>query len=150
MYDGFTGPVTSNGKLSDTLPIKTGVCQGCLLSPLLFLITIDWTMKMSVDGQRTGRQWKPFEQLGDLDFSDDLALIAGTHTHIQCKTTRLHEDSKQIGLRINVGKTKVMRLNTKTHHHIVIEDSYLSFAISRPQTDLLTGGGPSFAISRLI
>ncbi len=71
IYDGFTGQVISNGKLSDPINIKTGVRQGCLLSPLLFLVAIDWTMKKAVDGQRTGLQWTPFQQLEDLDFADD-------------------------------------------------------------------------------
>ena len=52
----------------------------------------------------------------------DLALTRWwcfwTHTHIQRKTTRLHEHSKQI----NVGKTNVMRLNTKTHQPVTIEE----------------------------
>ena len=121
MYDGFTSQVISHGMLSDTLLIKTGLRQGCLLSPLLFLISIDWTMKMSMDGQRTGLQWIPLGQLEDLDFADALALISGTHTNIQSMTTRLHEHSKQIGLRVNVGKTKVLRLKTKAHQPITIE-----------------------------
>ncbi|XP_061773914.1 uncharacterized protein LOC133563667 isoform X1 [Nerophis ophidion] len=44
MYDVLTGQV-----LSDTLLIKTGVRQ-----VLLFLISINWTMNISVDSQRTG------------------------------------------------------------------------------------------------
>ena len=125
MYNGFTGQVISNGKLSDTLQIKTGVRQGCLLSPLLFLVAIDWTMKKSVDGQRTGLQWTPFTQLEDLDFADDLALISGTHTQMQQKTNKLHEHSKQLGLMINVGKTKVIRINTKSHQGINIKEQPL-------------------------
>lgn len=34
MYDEFTGQVISYGKLLDTLLRKTGVHQGCPLSPL--------------------------------------------------------------------------------------------------------------------
>ena len=152
MYVGFTGQVIANGKLSDALHIKTGVRQGCLLSPLLFLIAIDWVMKMSVDGQRTGIQWNPFEQLEDLDFADDLALISGSHTHIQQKTTKLHEISKQLGLRINAGKTKVMRLNTKSHQPITIEEQSLEDVVEFVYlgSNISTDGGADKDVELLI
>ncbi|XP_061773915.1 uncharacterized protein LOC133563667 isoform X2 [Nerophis ophidion] len=68
----------------------------------------------------TGLRRNPFEQLEDLDLDDDLALISGTHAHIQHKTT-----SKQIAFKRNTGKTKVMRLNTKSYQPITIEEHHL-------------------------
>ena len=47
IYEGFTGHVIFSGQVSEGFQIGTGVRQGCLLSPLLFLIAIDWTMKKS-------------------------------------------------------------------------------------------------------
>lgn len=41
MYQDFSGRVICKGKLSDAYSITTGVRQGCLLSPLIFLIAID-------------------------------------------------------------------------------------------------------------
>ena len=49
MYDGFSGQVICKGKLSAGFSIKTGVCQGCLLSPLLFLKTTEHQDWHSVD-----------------------------------------------------------------------------------------------------
>ena len=60
MYEGFTGHVIFNGQVSEGFQIGTGVRQGCLLSPLLFLIAIDWTMKRSTEHHRTGIQWNLF------------------------------------------------------------------------------------------
>ena len=85
MYEGFTGHVIFNGQVSEGFQIGTGVRQGCLLSPLLFLIAIDWTMKRSTEHHRTGIQWNLFSQLEDLDFVDDLALLSETNKHIQQK-----------------------------------------------------------------
>ena len=95
--------------------------MGCLLSPLLFLIAIDWTMKRSTEHHRTGIQWNLFSQLEDLDFADDLALLSETHKHMQQKTERLQEKSSQLGLKINVGKTKVMKVNSRSSEPISLE-----------------------------
>ncbi|KAI0224962.1 hypothetical protein LSAT2_024073 [Lamellibrachia satsuma] len=117
----FTGRVIFNGQVSEGFQIGTGVRQGCLISPLLFLIAIDWTMKRSTEHHRTGIQWNLFSQLEDLDFADDLALLSETHKHMQQKTERLQEKSSQLGLKINVGKTKVMKVNSRSSEPISLE-----------------------------
>ena len=45
------------------------------MSGFLFLLEVDWVMRRSVDGARTGIRWKMTNMLEDLDFADDLALI---------------------------------------------------------------------------
>ncbi|KAL0165193.1 hypothetical protein M9458_040946 [Cirrhinus mrigala] len=90
--------------------IKTGVRQGCLLSPFLFLLVIDWIMKTTTAGRNNGIQWTPWTQLEDLDFADDLALLS--HNQMQDKTTRLATTSARTGLVINRRKTELMKINT--------------------------------------
>ena len=140
MYQDFSGRVISKGNLSNTFAITTGVRQGCLLSPLIFLIAIDWIMRRTTKDQRTGIQWTLLTQLEDLDFADDLALVSENHTHMQQKTDRLQTNSEQLGLKINTGKTKTMRLNPSKQDPITlrgetIEDvehfTYLGSNISR-------------------
>ena len=70
------GHVIFKGQVSEGFQIGTGVRQGCLLSLLLFLVNIDWTMKRSTEHHRTGIQWNLFSQLEDLDFVDDLELLS--------------------------------------------------------------------------
>ena len=45
LYEEYTCQVVHNGKLSDEFAVTTGVRQGCLLSPLLFLVVLDWVTK---------------------------------------------------------------------------------------------------------
>ena len=41
LYDDFSAQVLHNGQTTEQLNMRTGVIQGCLLSPPLFLVTLD-------------------------------------------------------------------------------------------------------------
>ena len=99
-------------KISKTFPVNSGVRQGCILSPMLFLITIDWVMRQTTADKARGIQWTLLSHLEDLDFADDLALLASKSEHLQKKTDRLVNFASQTGLDINTAKTKVMSINT--------------------------------------
>ena len=50
--------VVHDGQLTKNFGIRTGVRQGCLLSPFLLILVIDWIMKTETKGKRNGIQWK--------------------------------------------------------------------------------------------
>ena len=70
----------------------------------------------------SGIQWS---QLEDLGFADDLALLSHNHEQMQSKTTRLAAASKRTGLKINKGKSKVMRINTINENPTTVEGERL-------------------------
>ena len=72
---------------TDPFKIRTGVKQGCLLSPLVFLVVMDWITREPLMNERTGIQWTLTEQLEDLNFSDDVCLISANQ--MQRKTVNL-------------------------------------------------------------
>ena len=49
----------------------------------------------------------------DLDFADDVVLLANRYVDIQDKTDVMAEKAKGIGLDVNIDKTKVLRMNTR-------------------------------------
>ena len=122
-YSGMTCRVIHNGELTDQFEIKTGVRQGCLLSPFLFLLAIDWIMRTTTEQRKNGIQWTLWTQLDDLDFADDLALLSHNHQQMQAKTNILAETSSEVGLNIHEGKTKSMRVNTTSTQPIILGDS---------------------------
>ena len=93
--------VIHEGKLNESFDVKTGVKQGCLLYPFLFLLAIDYTMRESTEGKRNRIQWTMWQQLDDLDFANDIALISSTRQQMLEKTSLLAETSTKLGLRPN-------------------------------------------------
>ena len=102
-----------DGKLTEPFSIQTGVRQGCLLSPTIFLMVVDWVMRQSTAGQRTGIQWTFKKQLEDLDFADDISLLSHKQQDAQEKLCWLAAEAEKTALQINTGKTEAMRVNNK-------------------------------------
>ena len=44
-FQDMSCKIVHAGQLSESFEVKTGVRQGCLLSPFLFLLVIDWIIK---------------------------------------------------------------------------------------------------------
>ena len=68
---------------------------------------------------------KPWLQLDDLDFADDLALLSHTHRQMQEKANSVKDSSAQIGLHINRGKTKILRINTTIIEPVQLDEDLL-------------------------
>lgn len=109
-YINFKCRILHNGNLSDPILCQSGVRQGCILSPLLFLIVLDEVLATTMDGKKTGIQWslRSNDHLEDLDFADDIALLSQKRSSMQAKLTSLSENAKKVGLNINISKTKSM------------------------------------------
>ena len=120
IYQDMNCRVTHAGQLSECFEVKTGVRQGCLLSPFLFLLVIDWIMKTTTTGRNNGIQWTLLTQLDDLDFADDLALLSHNHSQMQDKTTRLENASAGVGLKINRKKTELLKINTTASTPVIV------------------------------
>ena len=111
LYEGFKTNVICGQQLTEELDIKTGVKQGCILSPFLFCLEIDWIMKRTDIRVKSGIIWTFKDSLGDIDFADDISLLAHSHIDIQSKTEKLVRNAAKVGLHVNKDKTKTMRNN---------------------------------------
>ena len=67
-----------------SIPMRNGVKQGCALSPLLFNIVLDTALSKANDTQR-GIRWTLTDRLEDLDYADDICLLAYIFNDIRTK-----------------------------------------------------------------
>ncbi|VDP74975.1 unnamed protein product [Schistosoma curassoni] len=112
--DGLQCEQVHGGQLTDAFQVRIGVRQGCLLSPFLFLLVIDWIVKTSTSEGKNGIQWTAQNQLDDLDFADDLALLSHTHEQMQIKTASVSTVSASVGLNIRKGKPRSSSTTQRT------------------------------------
>ena len=138
--------------MTKPIEIKTGVREGCLLSPLLFLIILDWVSKDVYEGKRLGLQWTLTQRLEDLDYADDLCLLTHRLVDMKEKGERLHETGGLFGLKINIQKTKEMRIGVSQQESLELhgepvermsEFTYLGSIISE------TGGNDEDKTARI-
>ena len=127
-YEDYECAVEDQGEICSWFRIKTGVKQGCNMSGFLFLIVMDWIMNRSVGQGEDGIRWKFTSKLDDLDFADDIVLLSSTRQQLQNKTARIDREAKRVGLKINVDKTKVMKINAKNQEGIDINGSNIDEA----------------------
>ena len=105
--------------------VRSGVYQGCILSPILFNIALDYIMRQTTQNTQHGIQWSFFSQLEDLDYADDIALLSTTSNHLQKKAQLLTDNALKTGLQINQKKTKAMCTNLKEPPQIKIDEEEL-------------------------
>ena len=75
------------------------------MSPMLFLVAIDWVMRRTVGNKRRGIRWTLTSMLEDIDFADDIVLLSSNDNHLQKKTNDLNLNAMKIDLKINKKKT---------------------------------------------
>ena len=109
---GYMCGVVHEDCVSEPFPVRARVRQGCILSPLMFLVVTDAVMRNVNRDRRRGIRWGLVDRLEDLDFADDLCLFSEAHREMQAKLGDLTEEAGKVGLAINVKKTKVLRVNT--------------------------------------
>lgn len=120
-YEGASSRVLHEGQLSEPFVTISGVKQGCALSPLLFITTLDLIFDV-VTKESTGLNWRINERLCDLAYADDVILLSTKHQDMQNMIDKMVTESGKLGLKINTKKTKSMRVNVNNATPFVINN----------------------------
>jgi hypothetical protein len=110
-------------KESNKIKINKGVRQGDTISPKLFTAclekifrSIDWTEKgINVNGER----------FNHLRFADDIIIITDNLNNIESMLKDLDIASRNCGLKMNMGKTKIMAGPTATSKPVKLNGTLL-------------------------
>ena len=84
-----------------SLEVTTGIRQGCRLCLTLFVLVLDSVTNKVVTSRKRGTQWRMMERLDDVDFADDLRLLAQRWSDIKAKLKKLENEATEAGLKIN-------------------------------------------------
>ena len=68
-------------------------------------------------------QWSMKERLEDLDYVDDICLLAQRFCDMEEKLKRLKEEAELVGLLININKTKRMGVNVSNIQKFRLEET---------------------------
>ena len=86
-------------------------------------MVLDDVMLKTLNGKTRGITWKLTRTLEDLDYADDICLMAHKQTDMHEKLKDLVKESSKVGLKVNIDKTKELRINTKNTSFLSIEGS---------------------------
>ena len=118
LYKNSKSAVMVDGGLSDPFDVTTGVLQGDVLAPFLFVVLVDYLLKKATSQLDSGvvthprrSRRHPAKSLNDLDFADDIALLESSISRAQAQLTKTAEAVADLGLVISAPKTEYMTVN---------------------------------------
>ena len=107
LYAGQEATVRT-GHGTDWFQIGKGVHQGCILSPSLFNLNAEYIMrKAGLEEAQAGIQIAR-RNINNLRYADDTTLMAESKEELKSLLKKVKEESENVGLKLNIQKTKIM------------------------------------------
>ena len=89
------------GSVGDWFTVMTGVRQGCILSPLLFALVIDWITRKALTSLDVSLELTNGKRLCDLDYADDIVLLDSSIDRMRKLTEGVEDEGRKVGLCMN-------------------------------------------------
>ena len=106
LYAGQEATVRTRHGTTDWFQIGKRVCQDCILSPCIFNLYADYTMRNArVDEAQAGIKITR-RNINNLRYTDDITLMVESKKEL--KSLLMKENSEKVGLKLNSHKTKIM------------------------------------------
>ena len=92
----------------DWVQIGKGVHQGCILSPCLFNLCIEYIMRNTGLEEAQAGIKIARRNLNNLRYADDTIFMAESGEELKSLLMKVKEESEKVGLKLNIQKTKIM------------------------------------------
>ena len=104
---------TGHGKM-DWFQTGKGVHQGCILSPCLFNLHVEYIMRNAgLDEAQAGTKIAG-GNINNLRYADDTTLMAESKEKLRNLQMQVKEESEKVDLKLNIKKTKIMASGPNT------------------------------------
>ena len=107
LYAGQEAAVRTGHGTTLWFKIGKGVCQGCILSPCLFNLYAEYIMKNTALDEAQAGMKTAGRNINNLRYADDTTLMAESE-ELKSLLIKVKEESKKLGLKLNIQKTKIM------------------------------------------
>ena len=102
LYAGQEATVRTGHETTDWFQIGKGVCQGCILSPCLFNLYIEYiTRNAGLDEAQAGIKIAG-RNSNNLRYADDITLMAESKEELKRLLMKVKEESEKVGLTLNI------------------------------------------------
>ena len=108
LYAGQEATVRSGHGTTDWFQIGKGVHQGCILSPCLFNLYAEYTMR-NFGLKETQAEIKiAGRNINSLRYADDTTFMAESEEELISLLMKVKEESEKVGLKFSIQKTNIM------------------------------------------
>ena len=108
LYAGQEATVRIGHGTTDWFQIGKGVCQGCILSPCLFNLYAEYIMRNTGLEEAQAGIKIARRNRNSLRYADDTTLMAESEEELKSLLMKVKEENKEVDLKLNIHKTKIM------------------------------------------
>ena len=117
LYAGQEVTVRTGYKTTDWFQIRKGVHQGCIMSPCLFKLYVEYFMQNNrLDEAQAGIKIAG-RNISNLRYTDNTTFIAESEK-LKSLLMKVREESEKVGLKLSSQKTKIMAFDPITSWQI--------------------------------
>ena len=107
LYAGQEATVRTGHGTTDWFQIGKGIHQGCILSPYLFNLHAEYSMRNAGLEEAQAGIKTAWRNINNLRYADDTTLMAESE-ELKSLLMKVKEESEKVGLKLNIHKTKIM------------------------------------------
>ena len=112
LYAGQKATVRTGHGTTDWFQIGKGVCQGCILSPCLFNLYVEYIMRNAgLEEAQAGIR----RNINNFRYADNTTLMAESEEELKHLLMKVKEENEKVSLKLNIRKLRSWHLVPSLH-----------------------------------